>query len=132
MANRKSKPKTEAAVPPLMMSLLEALDEAGAFDDGGKCSHWLERENVDLLAAWIAKDFGLDGVRLWFGQRWKAGELHPNGEPRYRTCEELEDAARKLDQKGLPHVGDVLRDIAESLPSECDGIIEQGGEEDWL
>jgi hypothetical protein len=30
-----------------------------------------------------------------------------------------------LDAKGLSHVGDVLRETAEDLPSEVDGIIEQ-------
>jgi hypothetical protein len=132
MTNKKSKPKTEATVPPLLLSVFEALDQAGAFDQGGTCGHWLENENLDLLAAWIAKDFGLDGVRLWFNQRWKGEELHPDGEPlQYRTCELLEDTARKLDGKGLPHVGDVLRKIAEDLPSECEEIIEKGGEEEY-
>jgi hypothetical protein len=125
MRNKKTEPKTEATVPPLLLSVIEALHEAGAFDAAGKCAHWLDRENGDLLAAWIAKDFGLDGVHLWFSARWKDQGLHPDGEPFYCTCEELEDTARKLDGKGLSHVGHVLRDIADELPSECDGIIEQ-------
>jgi len=126
MTNKKSKPKTEAAVPPLLLAIFEALGEAGAFDDSGKCSHWLEVENLDLLAAWIAKDFGLDGVRVWFGQRWKNEQLDPAGEPlQYRTCEPLEDAARRLDAKGLSHVGHILQEVAEDLPSESDAIIEE-------
>jgi hypothetical protein len=107
----KAKPKTE---PPALL-----------LDAGGKCNHWLDRENGDLLAAWIAKDFGLDGVHLWFSARWKDAGPHPDGEPFYRTCEELEDIARKLDAKGLSRVGHVLLEIADDLPSECDEIVEQ-------
>jgi hypothetical protein len=128
MRNKKTESKTEP--PALLLSLIEALDQAGVFADGGKCAHWLDRENGDLLAAWIAKDFGLDGVRLWFSARWKGEQLHPDGEPYYRTCEELEDIARKLDDKSLSHVGHVLQEIADDLPSECDLIIEQEVE-DW-
>jgi hypothetical protein len=69
-------------------------------------------DGLDVFAAFIAKQEGLDALRTVLTQAVKAKCF------KYR--EALEDAAAKLDEHDLNHVADVLLDFAADQPSEIE------------
>ena len=70
-------------------------------------------EGLAAFCAYFAKEFGLDALRDEL-TAWKKNKFE------LTVVEPLVDAARELDVRGLKHVGDVLRELAEDLPSAID------------
>jgi hypothetical protein len=70
-------------------------------------------DGLDAFCAFFAKEYGLDALRAELAA-WRKHSFQID-------CREpLDDAARQLGAKHLGHVGAVLREIAEELPSAID------------